>query len=215
MRRLVPAIYTLFIVLFGLLGYFAHQYPGFPADNTISQPLQDINIPLFSRTMDFISTLGETVSIIIIIASLALILLVFRRRLEAIFIVASPAVGGLVNYLFKLLIDRPRPGDEILAGGLSFPSGHTTYAVILGGLLFFLAPRLLVRKGLALTVQVLSVLYIALTALSRIYLGAHYPSDILGSLLLGGLLLTPAIVLYKRRTRQITVEPEVQDARTA
>ena len=212
MRRLRPAIYTLFLALFGLLAWFAHRYPGFPADNAICQPLQDITIPLFSQVMEFVSMLGETVPAIIIVAAITLILLVFRRRPETVFIIATPSIGGLVNYLFKLLVDRPRPGDELVAGGLSFPSGHTTYAVILGGLLFFLAPRLLIRKGLALTVQVLSVLFIVTTALSRIYLGAHYPSDILGSLLLGGLLLTPAIILYKRKTGQIVTEPEVQDA---
>jgi len=215
MRRLRPAIYTFFLAAFGRLGYFAHRYLGFPADNAISQPLQDISIPLFSRTMDFVSTLGETVPTIITLATLTLVLLVFRRRLETVFVVALPAIGGLVNYIFKLLVDRPRPGDELLTGGLSFPSGHTTYAVMLGGLLFFLAPRLLIRKRLTLSVQVLSVLFIVMTALSRIYLGAHYPSDILGSLLLGGLLLTPAIILYTRKTGQIIVEPEVQDAGTS
>jgi len=215
MRRLRPAIYILFLTAFGLLGYFAHLYPGFPADDAISRPLQGISIPLFRRTMELVSTLGETVPIIITVVTITLILLVFRRRLEAVFVIVMPAIGGLVNYLFKLLIARPRPGDELLAGGLSFPSGHTTYAVLLGGLLFFLASRLLVRKRLALPVQVLSVLYIVMTGLSRIYLGAHYPSDIMGSLLLGELLLTPAIVLYKRKTGQIIVETEVQDARTA
>lgn len=215
MRRLYPVIYTLFLALFGLLACFAHRFRSFPGDNAISQWLQGISLPLFRQTMEAVSSLGGTVPAIITVAAIALVLLVFRRRLEAVFVVALPAIGGLVNYCFKLLVDRPRPGDELLGGGLSFPSGHTTYAIVLGGLLFFLTPRLLTHRGLTLLVQCLAVFFFVLTGLSRVYLGAHHPSDILGSLLLGGLLLTPAIILYRRKTGQIIVEPEVKDAGTA
>lgn len=215
MRRLHLGIYTLFLALFGLLGYFAHRFPSFTGDNTISQWLQGISLPLFSQTMEVVSSLGETVPMIITVATIAIVLLVFRRRLEAALVIAMPAIGGLVNYSFKLLVDRSRPGDEPLSGGLSFPSGHTTYAIVLGGLIFYLAPRLLKHRGLTLLVQGLAVLFFALTGLSRVYLGAHQASDILGSLILGGLLLIPVIILYERKTRQINAEPEVQDARTA
>ncbi len=215
MRRLHPGIYTLFLALFGLLGFLAHRFPSLPGDNTISQWLQGISLPLFSQTMEVVSSLGETVPMIVTVATIAIVLLSFRRRLEAALIIAMPALAGLLNYSFKLLVDRPRPGDAPLSGGMSFPSGHTTYAIVLGGLIFYLAPRLLKHWGLTLLVQGLAVLFFVLTVLSRVYLGAHQPSDILGSLLLGGLLLTPVIILYERKPRQINVEPEVQDARTA
>ena len=215
MRRLHLGIYTLFLALFGLLGYFAHRFPSFTGDNTISQWLQGISLPLFSQTMEVVSSLGETVPMIITVATIAIVLLVFRRRLEAALVIAMPAIGGLVNYSLKLLVDRSRPGDEPLSGGLSFPSGHTTYAIVLGGLILYLAPRLLKHRGLTLLVQGLAVLFFALTGLSRVYLGAHQASDILGSLILGGLLLIPVIILYERKTRHINIGPEVQDARTA
>ena len=218
MRRLRPNSYIILLVMFVmfvLLGFLAHQFPSFPVDNTISQWLQGISLPLYNQTMEVVSSLGETVPMIVTVAAIAIVLLLFRCRLEAALVIAMPAIGGLVNYSFKLLVDRPRPGDEPLSGGLSFPSGHTTYTVVLGGLIFYLAPRLLKHRGLTLLVQGLAALFFVLTGLSRVYLGAHQPSDILGSLLLGGLLLIPVIILYERKTRQINVEPEVQDAGTA
>jgi len=215
MRRLRPGIYTLFLALFGLLGYLAHRFQTLPGDSAVSTGLQDIASPVFAWLMESSSTLGETIPTVITVALVAGILLLLRKRLAAAFAVGLPAVSGLVNYVFKVLVDRPRPGDDLLAGGTSFPSGHTTYAAVLGGLCFYLAPRLLRSPPAVRAVQGVSVLFVLLIGASRIYLGAHQPSDVLGSLLLSGLLLTPAIALHERLARRRGVEPEVPDARTA
>jgi undecaprenyl-diphosphatase len=106
-------------------------------------------------------------------------------------------------------VDRARPGDDPLGGGLSFPSGHTTYALVFFGLLAFLALRLIKKASIVRLVQVLIVLLVTLVALSRIYLEAHWPSDVLGSFLFGGMLLILAILIYKM------VSKENDDARTA
>jgi undecaprenyl-diphosphatase len=129
----------------------------------------------------------------------ASVLWFFRRRLETAFVIMLPSLAVLLNLLLKVLIDRPRPGSELLDnGGLSFPSGHVTYAVVFFGFLFYLLPRLIKQPVLTMALRSLLVILILLTAVSRVYLGAHWMSDILGSLLLGGLLLVPAIVLYRR-----------------
>ncbi len=192
MSRLHTGIYALCLVLFGLLGYLAHRLPYFPGDSTISQWLQRIDFPFFAPLMETVSDLGSTIPIIVTVLGVALVLWFFGGKLEIIFVTALPGVAGLLDYLFKLMVNRPRPGG----GSLSFPSGHTTYAVTLFGFLFYLVPRLTKQPAVIVTLRCLLILLVLLTGVSRVYLGDHWPSDIAGSFLLGGLLLAPTIALY-------------------
>ena len=184
-----------------LLGYLAHRFNSFPGDGPISQWLQGIDLPFFSWLMEAVSSLGSNFLTVVTVLSLVLWLWFLGRRLEAIFIIVLPSVAGILNYWLKLLVDRPRPGDELLGGGLSFPSGHAVYAVVLFGFLYYLVPRLAGQPLVIRVVQPALVLLILLMGASRVYLGAHWPSDILGSFLFGGLLLALAISLYNNQAK--------------
>lgn len=196
MRGRLIAIYVCGLVLFGLLSGLAHRFYNLPGDAAVSRWLQGIDFPLFDITMRAASWLGDNPQTVITVLGLAVLLVYFKRRLEAVFVIALPSLAGLLNYGMKVLVDRPRPGDELLSGGLSFPSGHTTYAVVLFGFLCYLAPRLIKRPSAARAAQAALVLLICLSGAARVYLGAHWPSDILGSFLFGGLLLAAALALY-------------------
>ena len=199
MRRLYFVIYAVCLILFALLGYLAHQSHNFPSDSAINLWFEGIDLPFVDSMMQAVSSFSETIPAIITVALVASVLWFFRRRLETAFVIILPSLAVLLNLLLKVLIDRPRPGSELLDdGGLSFPSGHVTYAVVFFGFLFYLLPRLIKQPVLMVVLRSLLVILILLIAVSRVYLGAHWMSDILGSLLLGGLLLVPAIVLYKR-----------------
>ena len=206
MRKRYVVFYAFFLILFGLLGYLAHQFSSFPGDAVISQWIKGINFPFFAPLMEAVSDLGSGVSTVVTVLVIVTVLWYFKRRLEAVFVASLPALAGLLNYLLKLLVDRPRPGDDLLGGGLSFPSGHTTYAVVLFGFLCYLAPVLIKRSAAARMLQLLLVVLILFTGISRVYLGSHWPSDILGSLLFGGLMLAPAVVIYHNYAGQEKLE---------
>ena len=95
----------------------------------------------------------------------------------------------------------------------SFPSGHTTYAMVICGCIFFLAPRVVKWPVVARIVQVLSAWSIALMGISRVFMEAHWPSDVLGGLILGGLILAPGIFIYKQYIEGDQTESEVENAR--
>jgi len=86
-----------------------------------------------------------------------------------------------LNTALKLLLSRPRPSlftPLVSASGFSFPSGHVTASVATFG---FLAVLLWREKRFGWAIA--SLVLVPLVALSRIYLGVHYPSDVLGSLI--------------------------------
>ncbi|MBA7660813.1 hypothetical protein ES703_68819 [subsurface metagenome] len=199
MSRLCIGIYAVFLILFGLICYFAHQLPYFPGDSTLSLWLQGITLPFVASLMEAVSYLGATIPAVVTVTLAAGVLWFSGRKLEPLFIVLLTSLAALLNWLLKSLISRPRPGHEFiqaLGGDAGFPSGHTTYAVVFFGFLFYLVPRLIKRPVAVGALRLLLILLIIFTGVSRVYLGAHWPSDILGSLLLGGLLLAPTIVLY-------------------
>lgn len=215
MRRFYLGIYIFFFVLFGVLCYIAHEYTTFHGDITVSHWVQGIDIPLFTLLMKAVSFLGRAVPVSITIALLAAIFLILRRIREAFFIVILPVIAGLANELTKALVDRPRPSGTIDMSVNSFPSGHTSYAIVICSCIFLLAPRVLKWPVAVRITQILMVLFIALMGLSRIFLEAHWPSDVLGGLILGGLILAPGIYIYKSYVEGDRIELEIEDARAS
>jgi undecaprenyl-diphosphatase len=105
------------------------------------------------------------------------------------FYVLGCAGSGALILLFKNLVNRPRPTivpQLEKASFASFPSGHSTYALVAWGF----AAWLIVRRPatpmwIKIVVIVATVALVGMIGLSRVYLGAHYPSDVAGGLLIG------------------------------
>jgi len=99
----------------------------------------------------------------------------------------------------KALLARPRPHLFpwlTAAGGWSFPSGHTLTALVLSGILAWLLGRKL-KDWRRVVVWAVAGLWAALVGLSRVYLGVHYPSDVMASLAIGGLCLLASLCSYR------------------
>ncbi|MEV6962550.1 phosphatase PAP2 family protein [Streptomyces sp. NPDC051207] len=135
-------------------------------------------------------------------AAVAVWLLVRHAALRtAVWLAAVCALGGLLQQGVKAAVDRPRPvwPDPVdSAHYAAFPSGHAMTATIVCGLLLWLlhhygAGRVLFRTALA--VAVISVTGVGLT---RVWLGVHWPSDVVGGWLLGALTVTLAVLAHGR-----------------
>jgi undecaprenyl-diphosphatase len=90
--------------------------------------------------------------------------------------------GGAVEQLFKLLVGRPRPRGV----NMGFPSGHVTAAATFAVLLFYVLSRERVSPRLRLALGALAVGLVVAVGFARVLLNAHWPSDVLGGVLLGG-----------------------------
>ena len=121
------------------------------------------------------------------------------RRPEAVVLLVTLAGSAVLGQALKLFFARPRPRLFpwlIAAGGWSFPSGHTLTAVVLGGLLAWLTGRQLDGWQRA-ALWAVAGLWAGLVGLSRVYLGVHYPSDVLASLAVGALYLLAALCVHR------------------
>jgi len=212
MRRLHLGIYVSVIVLFGILGYLAHRFAYLPGDVVFSQWLQQAIPSSLNPVMQAISYVSYGIAAAVVVVAVSASLWLSGRRRESIFVAGLTSAAALLNWVLKLVISRPRPESNLIqligpGTGFSFPSGHVTYAFVFYGFLFYLAPKLVKPTAGFAALRIILGLSIALTIVSRLYLGAHWFSDTLGSLLLGTLLLSLAIVLYNSLAPSTKVTP--------
>ena len=174
----------------------------FPGDMGITAALQKQRHPWIRRFMIAISEIGFPTLSIPLTIGVAGIFLGLRFRLEAIFILLTTS-SNLLNALVKRLIKRPRPTKELVTVARvinepSFPSGHVMhYTNFFGLLIYLLATNW--RSG-----RLRNILIAICTALivfigpSRVYLGAHWPSDVMAGYIYGGLWFGGIMALYLR-----------------
>jgi membrane-associated phospholipid phosphatase len=202
-RRLWRAevIYVAGLTAFAVLALFAHFFTYFAWDLAVTRALQTLPVPGLHGFMRYISQFGNAPRLITVTA---VALLACNMRSEAFWLTWSGGGSWLINKLLKYVVARPRPTSDLITvfhrwEDNSFPSGHVMFYVCFFGFLFFVAyehlPRGSLARRLALTVTALPV---ALIGLSRVYLGEHWPSDILGSYLVGGVWLALSLRFYRR-----------------
>lgn len=130
-----------------------------------------------------------------------LVLVRTRRFRDALGLIIAGGGAKLAAHGLKLLTDRPRPPFELasyLEPGSSFPSAHAAVAVGLYGFLAWLVWRDCAPRRARIAALAGAVLVALLIGGSRIYLGVHYPSDVLAGYAIGGVFLALGIVLTRR-----------------
>jgi undecaprenyl-diphosphatase len=137
------------------------------------------------------------------VCAAAVIWLVWRRSAWwlALWVVATCAVGTLAQQVLKAAVGRERPvwPDPVdSAHYAAFPSGHALTATVVCGLVVWLLRLYDAGRALRRTVSALAVVSVVGAGLTRIWLGVHWPSDVLGGWLLGALLVASAVAAYER-----------------
>src|SRR5688572_1939781 len=145
-------------------------------------------VPWVQHMMFEVTLLGTGLVLMIMVAIAATFLWLTDHRFSALLLVIATWGGVLINYLLKSSFDRPRPqvfewGADVLTS--SFPSGHAMTATITYGSVAWLAARLQRRRLSRWITLCLTGLIITLICLSRLYLGVHYPSDVVAGALMG------------------------------
>jgi membrane-associated phospholipid phosphatase len=193
------------LVAFGGLAFWVYLHPVLALDVTITQEFQESKFPWLQLLMIAVSYQGNTPWLAVgLVVMVAVILGLVRFRLEAVILLAVNATSALLNVGLKLLINRPRPTEPIVsilqhATGQSFPSSHVMSYVAFWGLIFVFT--LILFRGnrwWRVGLLIFSGLCIVLVGPSRVYLGDHWTSDVLGAYLIGTLWLWLWLWLYLR-----------------
>ncbi len=190
------------LLIAGMLGtlalyILAWAYPTFPGDEGAILRFQALRTDWLDSTAVGFANLGLFWVFLPAAAVLVGCLLLVRRYADVAMIVAGMAVIGIGNGL-KLLVDRPRPEYHLfdpVQSSLSFPSGHTLLAVIMGGVLVYLVGRWVNPLALRRAIQVGLILTVMAMGTSRVYLGVHWPSDVIGAYMFGAMALVGLIGL--------------------
>lgn len=198
--RLLLAAYAVVVLIVLMLALAAHVISVLPGDLPFTRELQETTFPGLAGLMTFISFLGTpTVSAVLLIIA-CVTLLAVRMPLEAFFLLLAllaDALGGLL----KVVVGRHRPATNLvrvvqIIKEPSFPSGHTLHYTVFYGFLIFVIATNYRRSWRRDALIVLFAIPIALVGLSRVYLGEHWLSDVVGGYLVGALCLVPMIACY-------------------
>ena len=136
-----------------------------------------------------VTALGNGVVVAVIATVAGTLLWLLGQRAYALLLAAAVA-GAWVTYpVLKLLFDRPRPQlfewRAHYAHSSSYPSGHATMSVVLLVVLAYIVHRLSRRRSVSAAAMLFAGTAVLLIGVSRLYLGVHYPSDIVAGALLG------------------------------
>ncbi|MGH2484427.1 MAG: phosphatase PAP2 family protein, partial [Ktedonobacterales bacterium] len=188
-RRVWVPLSVVALLIFALLGFAAHTHSVLPGDVGFTTGLQRIHAGAFQRLMVLVSKPGYPPWAEIIEAAGIVALLLSRRRLEALFLTLTLLADGAAA-LIKVIVARPRPSPQLVEvllrlGSFSFPSGHVVHYTVFYGFLAFVLVMWWRSSWPRNIMLAICVALIALVGFSRIYLGEHWLTDVIGGYLFG------------------------------
>jgi len=177
------------LLLFMIIGYIVKFYPEMLV--SFDQPIQTAIRGDLPKTLTLLfRAITHLIDIPVIISWVLIVAFIFYRKqwkMESYLMLGNLTLAGILIVTFKNIYQRPRP--EILhlveEKGFSFPSGHSLAVTIMVGTLIVILSQRIKNTVWRKIVQILLSLYIVSVLVSRIYLGVHYPSDVIASLCVG------------------------------
>ena len=169
-------------------------------DNGIYETIIKMLSPTTTSVMTFISFLGSAITLIIL--SVAFIILLKNKKYSKL-IAINLVLVFLLNRILKWIIRRPRPErlQLVLEKGFSFPSGHSMIAFGFYGFLIYLTYKNFKNKKIKYPLMIfLSILILAI-GISRVYLGVHYVTDVIGGFIFGFLYLVIFIKYFYKKIK--------------
>lgn len=190
---LTPLVLSLVVAVFAALAALAASanLRLLPFDDAVRDAIRGFGGEPFAVAMRWTTKLGSRW--FIALATIPMAALAWRRckQIAMVLVAAFPAALAL-ELILKAVVDRPRPIGAMGVFGSSFPSGHVIAAMAFWGLLSQWTYLVTRRVGVWVASVVISAVVLLAVGVSRVYLGAHWPSDVLGGYLGGAVFLLAA-----------------------
>jgi undecaprenyl-diphosphatase len=159
-----------------------------PFDESVLRWMERHQTPLVERLMVEVTMLGTWIVVLSIVSVAALFLWLTRHKYSATLLLVATAGGIGLNNILKVGFSRPRPQIfewGTTASSSSFPSGHAMSATVVYITVAYLAARLQKTHFARLATLAVAGLFVASICFSRLYLGVHYPSDVVAGVIIG------------------------------
>ncbi|MFD2443793.1 phosphatase PAP2 family protein [Bacillus sp. CGMCC 1.16607] len=189
------------LLAFSLLAFMIKANTIVSFDSTIITFIQSFESTTLTSIMKVFTYIGSTrFTIGLAIAVLLFLYFVLKHRIELILFIVGIIGSAILNKGLKYLFHRARPDLHRLIeiSGFSFPSGHSMNAFTVYTLISFLLWRHISSKLGRVLLILISTMMVLLIGISRIYLGVHFPSDVIGGYLASGCWLAIAIWFFQR-----------------
>lgn len=199
-KRYKIFLLVLMLVIFLSLGIMVKgSNEGIFFDIVVLEYIHNNISPFILIIMKFMSFIGSAYFIIPIMAIILAYNYKNKKYYQSKLLLLATAGSWILNYILKQVFGRIRPLDYFLVdqGGFSYPSGHTMVATTFYFTIAYLLARRIEDKGKKKTYFLLAAIAIFFMGLSRVYLGVHWPTDILGGFLMGYISYYLSVLLVK------------------
>jgi undecaprenyl-diphosphatase len=199
LSALILSIFTLLMLIFMVI-----------STNTIGT--LDSEIALWAYSLrnrgltDFminLTNLADVIGVVVILLTSALFFYIKKDNKYTIILATTTLMNNGIVYIGKILIHRSRPSSEIALvteTSYSFPSGHSIMAIAFFGLLFYFLISYIRNRPLKIISIFLAILFVLTIGFSRVYLGVHWPSDILASYSIGIIYISITGIIREHKT---------------
>lgn len=167
-------------------------------DNAISLFFSVHNNVIFTNIFKAISFICSP-KFMIVLNVLLFIFIIVKKKYKLFIIVLSSISSVIINNLIKIIVRRERPDylRMVMEKSYSFPSGHAMISVLFFGSIIYLVNKYNLKYKKLITFSLST--FVLLVGISRIYLGVHYLTDVVGGYLLGFIVLFLIIHLFERK----------------
>jgi len=169
-------------------------------DTTVRDWLIERRSPALTAVLTGFTTVGSSAVLVSLAFGITVWLAVTRRRGEALLVAGTTAGALLLGPLLKNIVERARPGGGhlVLVNSWAYPSGHSLTSTAVIGVLAVLMSRSFRARAARAAVGLGAVVLIVGVGVSRVYLGVHWPTDVLAGWLVGALWLAVCLWAYER-----------------
>ena len=193
---------SLFVILFSILTISVAFGITDGVDERVAEGISGEPDGFLFNLMEYITRLGSVY--FLLPASLIVIAVFYYLKETLLSILYAGMMLSLVPAyrIVKYILGRPRPGiDFIHETGYSYPSGHTvaSFTFFIGLYVFY---QIWIQKEHNIPMLVVCVLLSSLVGISRMILGVHYLTDVLGGILLSGILITIFSIIYEKMSKE-------------
>lgn len=181
-------ILSILLILFLAMGFMVKgSAEGILFDMAILEAIHKSSNPVIFTIMNFISFIGSAKFLVPVIGIVIIITIINRRYFVSKFLLFNTLGSFLFNYILKEIFQRTRPLDFSLVeqAGLSYPSGHSMVVMTMYLAIAYLLTREERDPRRKRRVYTIAGIIILLMGISRLYLGVHWPTDVIGGFIMG------------------------------